>query len=96
MNIDLIMVLAYFVVIFLIGIYKSGKQKKDAGGLDDIAGTYAISFIRINDAGVQSLLRDYNDSPTNFHSVPSDLDRDGDGVDEDAGRTVTIILELTK
>ena len=30
MNIDLIMVLVYFVVIFLIGIYKSGQQKKDA------------------------------------------------------------------
>jgi len=30
MNIDLIMVLVYFVVIFLIGMYKSGRQKKDA------------------------------------------------------------------
>jgi len=30
MNIDLMMVLFYFVVIFLIGIYKSGSQNKDA------------------------------------------------------------------
>ena len=30
MNIDLLMVIVYFVIIFLIGIYKSGKQKKDA------------------------------------------------------------------
>ena len=30
MNIDLIMVLVYFVVIFLIGMYKSGQQKKDS------------------------------------------------------------------
>ena len=30
MNIDLTMVIVYFVIIFLVGIYKSGKQKKDA------------------------------------------------------------------
>ena len=30
MNIDLLMVVFYFVVIFIIGIYKSAVQKKDA------------------------------------------------------------------
>ena len=30
MNIDLLMVVLYFVVIFIIGIYKSADQKKDA------------------------------------------------------------------
>ena len=30
MNIDLLMVISYFVIIFLIGIYKSAAQKKDA------------------------------------------------------------------
>ena len=30
MNIDLFMVVAYFIIIFLIGVYKSAVQKKDA------------------------------------------------------------------
>ena len=30
MNIDLLMVVAYFIIIFLIGVYKSGTQKKSA------------------------------------------------------------------